>query len=207
MLTSELIRRSVSASADFVRGQLGKALLFPSTEEIRTYALECAPADGQLLEFGVFNGRSINHFALTLKKRRDSRLIYGFDAFLGLSEDWAGHFYKKLDRFDRKGKPPKVEDNVRLVVGWIDDTLPPFLAKNLGPIALLHIDTDTYSPCRTILTLCRDRLVPGSVILFDDLLCYPGWEQGEFKALSEILNPSQYEWLGFAGYRGMLRIM
>jgi hypothetical protein len=85
--------------------------------------------------------------------------------------------------------------------------LPPFLAENPGPIALLHVDTDTYSPCRTILTLCRDRLVPGSIILFDDLLCYPGWEHGEFKALSEILNPSEYEWLAFSGYRGMLKII
>jgi hypothetical protein len=207
LFDEELIRRSVSASADFVQGQLGTALLFHSAEEIRTYALESTPAEGQLLEFGVFKGESVNLFARLLKKRLDARLLYGFDAFLGLSENWAGHSYKKLDRFNRNGNPPEVEDNVRLVIGWVDDTLLPFLAEHPGPIALLHIDTDTYSPCRTILTLCRDRLVPGSIVLFDDLLCYPGWEHGEFKALSEILDPDRYEWLAFSGYRGLLRII
>jgi hypothetical protein len=206
LLYAELLERSISASADFVQPQLDKALVFPTVEEIRKYALESAPKDGLLLEFGVFNGGSINLFARTLSENHDPRLFYGFDAFLGLSENWVGHSYKKMDRFNRGGRPPAVEANVRLVNGWVDDTLAPFLDEHPGPIALLHVDTDTYSPCKTILTLCRDRLVPGSVVLFDDLLCYPGWEHGEFKALTECIDQSRYDWSAFAGYRGMIKI-
>jgi len=48
--------------------------------------------------------------------------------------------------------------------------------------------------------------VPGSVVLFDDLLSHPGWQMGEYKALTEEIDASRYEWVGFWGWRGALRI-
>lgn len=137
-------------------------------------------------------------------RAQDDRPIFGFDAFLGLSEDWAGHGVEKHAHFSLGGSAPEVEANVRLITGWVEDTLPAFLAQNLGPIAFIHVDTDTYTPCKAILTLCRDRLVPGSVILFDELLSYPGWRVGEYKALWECIDPDRYVWKAFAGHRAML---
>jgi len=50
--------------------------------------------------------------------------------------------------FDRAGSRPKARDNVDLIVGDSEDTLPAFLASVKAPISFVHIDTDTYTPCR-----------------------------------------------------------
>ncbi|WP_378949640.1 class I SAM-dependent methyltransferase [Mesorhizobium sp. ANAO-SY3R2] len=205
-LHNELLNRSVATSADFIQPQLSDALIFADAGEIRQYAFKSAPPEGLLLEFGVYTGGSINQFSRNLAERNDTRHIHGFDAFLGLSEKWAGHSYDKMDRFNRGGQAPEVGTNVKLVKGWIDDTLPPFLERNRGPVAFVHIDTDTYSPCKTILTACRDRMISGTIILFDDMFCYPGWQHGEFKALVECLDPSEYTWSAFAGHCAMIII-
>lgn len=80
--------------------------------------------------------------------------------------------------FDLAGIIPEVESNVSLIKGWISNTLPEFISQSPEQIAFIHIDTDTYTPCKTILELCGERLADQAVILFDELLCYPGWKYG-----------------------------
>jgi Macrocin-O-methyltransferase (TylF) len=96
---------------------------------------------------------------------------------------------------------PKVPANVTLVKGWFEDTLPKFLAKNPGPVAFLHVDCDLYSSTSCVFGFLSDRLVPGTVILFDELLGYPGWQQGEWKALREWMEKTgnEVEYLGYVG--------
>lgn len=197
---------AIEEAAGFVRENIAQALIFEDIEKIMKYSLDNGTKDGLLLEFGVFRGKSINLLARHLKQGGDTRPIYGFDAFLGLQEDWSGTDHTSLTQFNLHGVAPKVEDNVELVEGWIEDTLPKFLAQHSGNISYLHVDTDTYTPCKTILTLCKDRLTSGSVILFDDMLCYPGWRNGEFKALEETFSPGEYTWRAFCGWRAMLVI-
>ena len=203
-LRGVLWKRALEQSAEFVESNLDDALIFADSEKIREYAFRNRLAEGMLLEFGVYQGASINAFATELTRSKDNRRISGFDAFLGLSEDWSGHGVEKHAHFNLGGNAPGVEGNVTLVKGWVEDTLPTFLAQNDGPIAFVHVDTDTYSPCKTILSLCEARLVPGSVILFDELLSYPGWRVGEFKALNECIERDRYYWKAFAGHRAML---
>jgi Methyltransferase domain len=189
-----------------VERYLDTAILFRQRDDLHRFAIQEAPPAGLLLEFGVFRGASINAFADHMEARGDSRPIYGFDAFLGLEEPWNGVGYLAHDRFNRAGEPPDVRRNVRLVTGWIKDTLPGFLDQHPDPIALVHIDTDTYKPAKLILSLCKDRFKQGSILLFDELLAYPGWQTGEFKALIEEIEASRYEWIGFYGTQGALRI-
>lgn len=99
--------------------------------------------------------------------------------------------------FDRKGIPPALNNRVSLVKGDILDTLEPFLNKVDEPIAFIHIDTDTYTPCSHVLKLCGKHLVSGSIILFDELLGYPNFQSHELKALSETLPRNSYRYLGF----------
>ncbi|PKA39962.1 hypothetical protein CWR43_30320 [Rhizobium sullae] len=199
-------QRAYGEAADFMQRYVATALLFNSRADLHKFAMRDLAAVGLILEFGVSQGASINGFADILRQRTDQRPVYGFDAFSGLSEDWVGHIYPKLERFDLKGNLPTVRDNVVLVQGWVDETLPDFLAAHPDPIAFLHIDTDTYGPARTILDLCRSRLREGSVVLFDELIGYPGWRVGEYKALMETLPQDSYEYLGFAGYEVMIRM-
>jgi hypothetical protein len=149
---------------------------------------------GLCLEFGVWQGGSINYLADRLKKET----IYGFDSFEGLPEDWhlsesdmrkKGHFATRL---------PQVRSNVQLIKGFFEDTVPMFLEVTSGTISVLHIDSDLYSSAKYVLTQLNDRIVPGTVIMFDELSdwsedqrFYPKWPEGEWKALEEWLTENK----------------
>jgi hypothetical protein len=84
-------------------------------------------------------------------------------------------------------------------VGLFDDTLPPMLAKHAGPVRLVNVDCDLYSSTRTALTLLADRLVPGSVLVFDEYLVNDRWREDEYKAFRELVEERalRYEYLAF----------
>lgn len=143
---------------------------------------------GHVLEFGVFKGRSIRELARALPRRT----IHGFDSFEGLPAAWkrsdtstyaAGHFHP--------GAVPEVADNVRLWPGFFDESLPGWLREHAGPAALVHVDCDLYESTAVVLAQLDDRLVAGSIIVFDELCdwtasgVYPNWRAGEWRALAE----------------------
>lgn len=144
-------------------------------------ALAHIMVDGCNLEFGVYKGRTINYIARQLK----GGMIYGFDSFEGLPEFWRDGSDKGL--FDMQGKLPKVHDNVQLIKGWFDSTIPTFLEGHTQQIAFLHIDCDIYSSTKIILEQLGPYIQKGTVIVFDEYFNYPGWEQGEFKAFQEFV--------------------
>lgn len=193
--------RANERSATFIEKNCKSALLFSRKPRLWDYVATRIPSEGLMIECGVWKGTSINHMA----KKFPDRTLYGFDSFEGLSEEWAG-MYHQSGHFDLEGKLPAVEPNVVLNKGWVDDTLPPFFAETTGNIAYLHVDTDTYSPARTILSLAKPRLVEGSIVQFDELIGYPNWEEGEYKALTEELPDGSYEFISFSNMQAAIRI-
>lgn len=148
-----------------------------------TMKTRCFNENWLILEFGVYSGTTINAIAAEFPHRP----IVGFDSFLGLPERWRDSFEK--GRFNLDGKMPKVKDNVTLIPGWIEETLPEFVKTiNEQPIGLLHVDTDTYSAANCILTLLNKSIVPGTVIVFDEMFYYNGFEEHEFKAFCEFVE-------------------
>ena len=159
------------------------------------------PSEGLMLEFGVFSGNSITKIAQRFPDRR----VFGFDSFEGLPEDWGRPdmaFGKGA--FDLGGRLPPVPENVTLVPGWFDQTLPRFEAS-LAPdrkIALMHVDCDIYSSTKAIFGTLGHRLTHGSVIVFDELFNYPTYEKHEILALYEdIVLPGRLgiRWIGKNG--------
>ena len=86
---------------------------------------------------------------------------------------------------------PKFSSNVKLYKGWFEDTIDPWKEQNNDWIAYLHIDSDLYSSAKTVLTKLNDRIVPGTLIVFDELINFRlmqkmnTWSQHEWKALME----------------------
>jgi hypothetical protein len=154
-------------------------------------AMSAVCVDGLICEFGVYRGETINHIASLI-----DATVHGFDSFEGLPEDWRRGNEQGAFRCDQL---PSVRSNVVLRPGLFHESLPGFLLDQSQNIAFLHIDCDLYSSTRTILDLLRDRIVPGTVIQFDEFLNYPGWQQGEYKAFSEFCLTSnvQVEWIGY----------
>lgn len=147
---------------------------------------------GQVLEFGVATGRTLNHFARCLP----TKTVYGFDGFNGLPEDWTSRMPKGF--FKRKYLPC-VRHNCTLVVGWFNETLPGFVKNHQDPVALLHVDCDLYSSTVTVLSELEQQIVPGTVIVFDEYINYPGWQLDEFKAWKEFVakHNVDYQYIGY----------
>jgi hypothetical protein len=149
---------------------------------------DCVKLEGLFIELGVCTGKTINYIAALNPHKK----IYGFDSFEGLPEDWiradkvipAGTF-----GFKNPSILPPVLHNVELIKGWFSDTLSMF-TKGFDfsqPIAFFHIDSDIYSSAATAFEILGDRIQPGTIIVFDELYNYPGYENHEFKAFQEFL--------------------
>ena len=136
-----------------------------------------------ILEFGVWYGGSINRIASRFRFHK----IYGFDSFLGLPEDWSYPWIK--GSFNLSGQSPQTYDNVELIKGWFNETLPLFARETLGDskIALLHVDCDLYSSTKTIFDNLWPNIHVGTIIIFDELLNFINYENQEIKALYEFI--------------------
>jgi predicted O-methyltransferase YrrM len=173
-------RDAAVASARFAAREMPTALAFHDPLSTLRYAVGIAPAGGLALEFGVFRGSSLQVIA----EGRGGRDVYGFDSFQGLPEDYRPHV--RAGAFATDGLPEVA--GAELVVGWFQDTLPGFLAAHPGPVHLLHVDGDLYSSAVTVLEHVGPRLVPGSVVVFDEFFNFPGWEEHEYRAWREHLD-------------------
>jgi hypothetical protein len=181
-------------SADYMASHMMAARDLVTPAALLEFALEQCAIEGLVLEFGVYRGASLATIA-----RWSQQTVHGFDSFEGLPEDWT--YYQKKGRFGLDGVLPELNaNNVELHKGWFDETLPMFLANQVGPIRFLHIDCDLYSSASYVLKTLGERLRAGSIILFDEYLNYPGWQLHEFKAFREFVEKTemQYEYIGFA---------
>lgn len=154
--------------------------------------------DGLHLEFGVCTGNSTNLIASKIAPK----VIYGFDSFQGLPQDWViGDITVPKGFLAIDSSLLEFKDNVRLVKGYFNQTLPGFMASQPGPVSFMHIDCDTYESTVDIFNATADRFRVGTVIVFDEILGDMGAEN-ELKALWELVQKRglQFEWLGYGGH-------
>lgn len=147
-------------------------------------ALREAKLEGSILEFGVYNGKSIRNIASLV----DS-VVYGFDSFQGIPENWND---EPAGSYSANGSLPEVPDNVTLFPGWFEETIPQFMQSHSGPIRFMNIDCDLYSSTKTIFNTLGDHIIPGTVIVFDEYIGYKSWKNDEFKAFQDAI--AQYGW-------------
>ena len=177
-LQREARRQGFASSAEFVGTAMPLARRFKDRCAVLDHALASAPDAGLVAEFGVYSGATLRRIAV---KRPHA---HGFDSFSGLPEDWRDSYRKGM--FTVNGLPPV--GAAELHVGWFEDTLPGFLARQPGNAAFLHLDADLYSSTVTVLTCFEDRIVPGTVLLFDEYFNYPGWQRHEHRAFQEFIE-------------------
>jgi hypothetical protein len=161
--------------------------------------------DGLHCEFGVGRGFS----TYNISSHIGDNIIYGFDSFEGLPEEWddenpqgvyslggripPGPLIKGSQddpgMYNTEMHPILVEwpSNVRLIQGLVQDTVPKFLDNHEGNFAFVHIDLDIYSATRSVFKNIVSRLQTGTIIAFDEFLDYPTYKEHEIKALAEML--------------------
>jgi hypothetical protein len=179
------------SSHEYAREHMQAAPRFGNRTELLAYAVSQVTIEGMVAEFGVAAGHTLN----LLSQHMPDRKCYGFDSFKGLPEQWtegtpAGHFAVE--------QLPQLPANVELVVGWFDRTLPEFVDSHTDNVALLHIDCDLYSSTQTVFAKLRKRIVPGTIIVFDEYFNYPNWQRHEHKAFMEWVAQDHviFEYIG-----------
>lgn len=205
-----LWERAAQQSADFVESHLGNCLIFESKTKMWDYTGQVVSekyGDGLCLEFGVAGGTSVNWLSRLLPNFQ----FYGFDSFVGLKDDWKGHHATK-GAYSQGGKMPKVNPNVQLIPGWFDETIPDFLQEHrneLSELKFVHIDGDTYEAAKAVFDEIGGILKPGVIVLFDELIGYPNWKNGEYKAFLEAQEKYNfaYEFLAFSSEQALVQIV
>ncbi len=194
--------RADESSAKFIQEALleSRTLVFSSKNALREYFFSpesLSRHPGQVLDFGVASGDSTIMLADSLL-RADNRQVVGFDAFLGIRNEWS-----KVDRppgsMDMDGVAPSrllMHERVELQVGWVEETLPLFLQENPEDVALAHLDMDVFPPTKFVLEAISPFLTAGSRLLFDDYFGFIGRENHSHQAFSEVFDVAEFFCIG-----------
>ena len=119
------------------------------------------------LEFGVFEGASMQYWSSSLK--HPDAMLHGFDSFEGLPEDFDLHGPYTKGTFDVKGMTPAIDDDrVQFCKGWFDQVLPTYeIPKH--EVLVINMDADLYSSTIYVLRHLRPYFKPGTFLYFDDM--------------------------------------
>lgn len=172
----------------------------PKWPDFYRHVTSCVNIDGLWLDFGTGPGLIMNNLDPYIPHK-----IYGFDWFGGLPEDWIvsdtetlpiGSFKLVKERATSIESfidyLEKIHPKLTVVCGLFADTLPAFLQEHPEPCAFAHVDCDLYSSTKTILDLLTDRIVSGTVILFDEFYGYKNYCQHEYRAFGELIEQTGY---------------
>lgn len=179
-------------TAEYIIANMPTTLAFRNNFELLNYALSQVLVKGMYLEFGVYSGKTINYISTKVPMET----VFGFDSFEGLPENWRTGFEKGTFKTDSL---PDVNSNVVLIQGWFKDTLPGFVKTHNENCAFIHIDCDLYSSTKTIFDNFKNKITPGTIIVFDEYFNYPNWQKGEYMAFQNFIKDTglKYEYIGY----------
>lgn len=166
---------------------------------------------GLVLEFGTWKGQTLDMISEFTKKD-----VYGFDTFEGVNTQWGevdmnvfniNGIPNKLIQLDKNtrykttGVKKDFNNNVHFIKGFFQDTVYDFLKDKNEKITFLHIDCDIYEGAKAIFDNCNKYIANDCIIVFDELVNYYGFEDGEYKAFYNWVkkNNIEYEWIGMNG--------
>ncbi|MEG0834608.1 MAG: TylF/MycF/NovP-related O-methyltransferase [Anaerovoracaceae bacterium] len=193
-----LKKQAAQEAVEFINRDAANAIIIPirtwqEKNKFIEYVISQANENPLVVECGVYNGTTINIMA----EKRPNAVLYGFDSFEGLPEDWNGYILE--EGHFAVTKMPSVQQNVHLIKGWFSETLPVFVTEHENQyIDVLHIDSDIYSSAATALESLKVMIKRGTIIVFDEYFNYPGWKNHEYKAFQEFSQRYMMEYEAMA---------
>jgi hypothetical protein len=154
------------------------------------YLKQVASLEGDVAEFGVFQGGSAYFIASVMKHLKiDKKMrLLLYDSFSGLPDkDTIDHFEQGSfcsGRGPEQLKSLLAEFNqIEVFKGNFNDTVP---TSGIEKLALAHIDCDQYSPTKFLCESLYDIMIPGGIMMFQD---YPlGITYGERIAVDSFFK-------------------
>ncbi len=162
---------------------------------------------GDVVEFGVFEGKWLKVIAEINEAIGLRRTLYGFDSFEGLPPPgdadeglgWEEGMYEapleKVQNYLGTHERPYI----KLIKGWFSDTTKLPEAQSIKQIAYARVDGDLYSSAVDTLAFLTGRLSDGSILVFDDWTFHP--EKGKRRRFFEWAPtvPYKFEFIGHLG--------
>lgn len=168
---------------------------------------------GVIVEFGTWWGQNIvlfENLRAIYEPFNQSRRVIGFDTFNGypqlsekdrvsetirvggykVAENYREYLEKLIDYHEKNNVLANVKKH-ELVQGDVAETAPRYFSeRDEVIIALAYFDMALYAPTRAALEAIRPHLLPGSVIMLDELNSsdYPG----ETRAFKEVFKGVRY---------------
>jgi len=163
------------------------------------------PVPGDLIETGVWRGGATIYMRAILKAHGiTDRTVWVADSFEGLpkpdsrfSADAGDQHHtkselaisvddvrKNFSRYDL------LDDTVKFLVGWFEDTLP---TAPIQQLAVLRLDGDMYSSTRQALEALYHKVSVGGYVIVDDYAAIPACAKAtdEFRLETGITDPLQ----------------
>lgn len=167
---------------------------------------------GDLIETGVWRGGATIFMRAVLKAYGDTeRKVWVADSFQGLPkpdpERWpadVGNTFWTVEQlavsvdevkanFERHGL---LDDRVRFLVGWFEDTLP---TAPIERLALLRLDGDMYGSTMDALEALYPKVSPRGYVIIDDYGAIPQCKEAvtDYRNAHRIIDP--VEWVDWTG--------
>lgn len=188
----------MQSSWDYIRSSSGLSAncpcLYSYTYDMLHLGMAAANmTDGLVLEFGVFHGKTIRMIADQWPEAK----VHGFDTFQGIPEQWGA---EPAGSYSTHGLLPEAPDNVEYHEGLFSATLPAFTSQHRGPVRFANIDCDLYSSTVDVFDALHERIVPGTVLVFDEYIMHPNWQANEYRAFQEAVKKYgwTYEYIGMS---------
>jgi O-methyltransferase len=193
----------------FAQTMVGRVRLDDLQRRVEDVISEDVPGD--LIETGVWRGGSSILMRGVLKAHGvTDRVVWACDSFEGLPAPnpsypadagaiW--HWWKALsisleevqDNFARYGL---LDENVRFVKGWFEDTLPTLEDRRW---AVIRLDGDMYESTMTALTHLYQNLSPGGYLIIDDYSTVPACRRAvhDYRDEHGVTEPIKaIDWMG-----------
>ncbi len=177
---------------------------FKNIDELRAskiyshYELFKKSADikGDIVEFGVFKGNSLNRLIIFRNFFCRNKKIYGFDMFKKINLSNKDMDYERYNSFLKESKnfQPTLKQivkslkkknffkNIKLVQGDVRQTLKKIKFSN--NISYVGMDLDLYEPTQYVLKNIWNKISSNGIIYLDNYKVF----KGETKAVNEFLK-------------------
>ncbi len=146
--------------------------------------IELSIRDRPFYEFGVWRGEAFKYLIKTFKNG------FGFDSFDGIPEDWDDI---KAGSYNSDGIIPKIKGG-EFIVGKFQDTLPRFFSEVRPTASIINFDADLYSSTIFALNCASSVIDQHTILIFDEFLINPNWENDEHKALEEFCLQNEFKY-------------
>ena len=184
LLQSSLKKHSYTRSFSWVFELPSLPELFFHRWALFDRMVQLSNKDKPFYEFGVWRGEAFKYLIKTFKKG------YGFDTFEGIPEDWHN---EKAGSYTSQGVIPKIKGG-EFIAGKFEDTLPKFFSEAKPMASIINFDADLYSSTICALNWASSVIDQNTILIFDEFLINPNWENDEYKALEEFCSQNNYKY-------------